>query len=220
MNTKILAVIVAALVTSGAGVGFYYGAQTGLQETVNANYVSDPSSSPIPQTVTDTTINAYNSTIIADENSTIIYNNQTVSPTQPVNPTIPPTATPTPRVTITYTEIARNDSERFLYYTPNDLSSGYIYCTTVTFNLTVTSQGNVQYPVSHLKLSAIDGKGIPNQKITCSVDVIDFNNPPAEPITLKIAINCNTAEFYEIYGVGYKLVSSWSLTYPVDLIPA
>lgn len=208
MNSKILAVIVAAIITSGAGIGIYYGTQT----AVNDYAISDPSSGL--SEVTNSTINAVNSTIIVGNGSTVIGSNGGLN-SGSSTPTSTPEPTATPRVTITYIEKSRNDSELFPYY-----SNGNIYCVTVTFSLTVNGQSNVQFPTSNLKLLSVDGKNIPNQKVVCSREIIDFNNPPAEEIILKIAVNSNVAEFNEIYGAGYKLVNDWPLTYPIDLVKA
>jgi hypothetical protein len=120
MNIRVIALFLIAVIASSVGAGAYFLSLSGSESNSVQNYVVD-NPNPSSNDLTNTTINAVNSTIIAGENTTIINPNITSLPTSRPTPTSPPTATPhftlTPTpvptpipydFTVTYHEIERN----------------------------------------------------------------------------------------------------------------
>lgn len=192
MNSKILAVIVAVLVTSGAGVGVYLGSQSNQSTpAVNDYAVSDPSSGP----VTNSTIYAENSTIIAGQGTTIIGGdtglNSGSSPNTSVISTAEPTSTPEPTITITYSEVNRTKvSGDFTIITISTTISGQLLSplNTNSFTLSTVSYGAILS--GHAQENGSVGVGSTTLTFNVLTALIDdsgvklgyFNGPTDQPI--------------------------------------
>lgn len=114
MNTKIIALIATILIASASGTSAYILLQPQQETEIVGDepLVVSPTSEPIPQNVSGSTIYAENSTIIAGEGSQIINPDPTATPT----PQPTPTPTPQPTLTVTF-----NGSETTIQriYTPD-----------------------------------------------------------------------------------------------------
>jgi hypothetical protein len=177
MNSKLLALIATVIIASSVVAGAYV---LSLSNSTNNGVQDSAVDNPSPSTndLTNTTINAINSTIIAGENSTIINPTATPSPTvlstatpQPTATQVPtPTPTPTPvpyDFTVTYHEVERN-------------------ATTITMSLTFSNFRTLSSGESNIlgtlgpqlfNVAKADGNTT-SQTVYSDVESFPFGNPP------------------------------------------
>lgn len=224
MNNKILALIAVVLVVSGIGTGAIVLNQNNNTSGVQDYAITTPSSST--KDINNSTIYAVNSTIIAGDGSTIINPSEsptvspTVSPTQAPMPTVTPT--PGPDMTITYTQIAYNESERIdtgQKNPQNDSQERYIVYSTVTYIVTVSDFSErikndpvvTGFSTSSFILNSLtfpEGNRPPS-KVICDIERVNFNSPPTESFTIKLAYH--PGDFETLYSGGYSLEVGFSL---------